>query len=166
VPNSTFAFGPNANQSVVSNKSIEILMGILSKAGLGTCMITSTSRTPADQARAMFNNIANHGVASQKALYAAAGDKIIDVYVAGKAAGKTAAQIMSAMEMEIIKIGPGKVSHHCADPNVLNVLDIAPSSISDKQAFEDAVDAAIAAGTVSRFLIPPSDPAYHLEIPQ
>jgi hypothetical protein len=70
------------------------------------------------------------------------------------------------MEKEIIKIGPGKVSRHCADPAVLNVVDIAPSSISKKQAFEDAVDAAIGQGKVSKFILPPTDPAYHLEIPQ
>lgn len=161
-----FNFGPNANNSVVSGHSIEVLTEILDAAGLSSCQLTSTSRTPADQARVMFNNIVSHGVAQQKGLYAAAGDKVIDVYVSQKKAGKTSDQIKAAMEKEIVKIGPGKVSRHCADPATLNVVDIAPSSISNKQAFEDAVDAAIANGKVSKFIMPPSDPAYHIEIPQ
>jgi hypothetical protein len=36
----------------------------------------------------------------------------------------------------------------------------------NKQAFEDAVDSAIEHGKVSKFIMPPTDPAYHLEIPQ
>lgn len=161
-----FSFGPNANKSVVSGHSIEVITDILAAAGLDGCEITSTSRTPADQARVMFNNIVSHGVAQQKGLYAAAGDKVIDVYVAQKKAGKTPDQIKAAMEKEIITIGPGKVSRHCADPAILNVVDIAPSSIANKQAFENAVDAIMAQGKVSKFIMPPSDPAYHIEIPQ
>jgi hypothetical protein len=161
-----FNFGPNANKSVVSGHSIEVLTEIFDAAGLGSCQITSTSRTPADQARVMFNNIVSHGVAQQRALYAAAGDKVIDVYVAQKNAGKTSDQIKAAMEKAIIKIGPSKVSRHCADPAILNVVDIAPSAIAKKQAFEDAVEVAIAQGKVSKFITPPSDPAYHIEIPQ
>ncbi len=161
-----FNFGPNANKDVISGHSIEVISSILAAAGLEGCKITSTSRTPTDQARVMFNNIVAHGVAKQKALYAAAGDRVIDVYAAQQKAGKSASQIKTAMETEIIKIGPGKVSRHCADPAVLNVLDIAPSSISNKQAFENAVDVAISKGSVSKFILPPNDPAYHIEIPQ
>ena len=166
MPGASFNFGPNANKEVVSGHSIEVLTEILAKAGLGSFQITSTSRTPADQARVMFNNIVSHGVAQQKGLYAAAGDKVIDVFVAQKKAGRTSDQIKAAMEKEIIKIGPGKVSRHCADPAVLNVVDIAPSSIANKQAFENAVETAMAKGKVSKFILPPSDPAYHIEIPQ
>jgi hypothetical protein len=162
----TFSFGPKANQSVFSQRSHAIVSQILDAAGLATCKITSTSRTPADQARAMFNNIVNTSVKKQKNLYGANGDKVIDVFVAQKAAGKSATEIKAAMTAKIIELGPGRVSHHCADPAVLNVIDIAPSSIAKKQAFEDAVEDAMNAGLVSRFIRPPVDPAYHLEIPQ
>ena len=163
----TINFGPNANQSVVSTHSKTILTEILNHAGLDECSITSTSRTPADQARVMFNNLEAHGVAAQKALYAAAGDQVIDVYSARKAEGKTAAQIKSAMEVKINAIGPDKVSHHCADPAKLNVVDISPLSIANKHAFENAVNVARNSGKVSRFITPNNgDPAYHIEIPQ
>jgi hypothetical protein len=46
---------------------------------------------------------------------------------------------------------------------VLNVFDVAPSSITDRVAFETAVRAE---RRVSFFLTPPRDPGYHLEIPQ
>lgn len=159
-------FGSKANQSVVSDKTKSILTGILKDAGLTSCLITSTSRTPADQARAMYNNIVGTSVKRQKNLYAAAGDEVIDVYVVQHAAGKTADQIKAAMEAKIKAVGPSKVSRHCADPAILNVIDIAPSSISNKHAFETAVNTAKAKGKVSHFIKPPLDPAYHLEIPQ
>ena len=163
----TISFGPNANQSVVSPTTKNILREILSHAGLDSCLITSTSRTPADQARAMFNNLETKGVKSQRELYSAAGDLVIDVYEAQKKTGKTAAQIKTAMEAKIKAIGPEKVSHHCADPNKLNVVDVAPSSIGNKHAFENAVGVARSSGKVSRFITPNNgDPAYHIEVPQ
>lgn len=162
----TITFGTNANQAVVSDHSKTILDAILTDAGLTSCRITSTSRTPADQARVMYNNVVEHGVAAQKALYSSAGDQVIDAYVLARNQGKTPSQIKKAMENKILQIGPSRVSRHCADPNVLNVIDVAPSSITDKQSFESAVERAEAAGSVSKFLMPPQDPAYHLEIPQ
>lgn len=160
-------FGPKANQAVVSVHTLGVLTEILSAANLGSCLITSTSRTPADQARIMFNNIVSKGVAAQKSLYKAAGQSVIDEYVKAKNAGKTGDQIKAAMEAKIIAIGPDKVSHHCADPSKLNVVDIAPSSLGNKSAFEKATNAAKAKGSVSKFLTPGNnDPAYHLEIPQ
>lgn len=55
------------------------------------------------------------------------------------------------------------LSRHTGDPNVLNVFDVAPSSITNKVAFEKAVKAD---SRVTKFLMPPQDPGYHLEIPQ
>jgi hypothetical protein len=160
-------FGPNANQAVVSVHTIGVLTDILRTSGIDTCTITSTSRTPAEQARIMFGNITTQGVAKQKALYAAAGDSVIDEFVSAKSAGKTKDQIIAAMEAKIIAIGPEKVSHHCADPAKLNVVDISPSSVSKPQAFQTAVNAAMTQGKVSKFLTPGNnDPAFHIEIPQ
>lgn len=159
-------FGARANRSVVSQKTLDLLKSILKDAGLDSCRINSTSRTPADQARAMYNNIVATSVQRQKRLYGASGDQVIDVYVVKKAAGKTADQIKAAMEAKIKALGPSNVSRHCADPSVLNVIDVAPSSIANKQAFETAVLTAKARGKVSHFITPPDDPAYHLEIPQ
>lgn len=46
----------------------------------------------------------------------------------------------------------------------VEVVDIPPSSISDCPAFVNAVNDALAAGTVTKFLSPNNgDPAYHIE---
>ena len=156
-------FGPKAVKENVTNFSLQVLEDILQKAGLTSALITSTARTPADQARVMFNNILGTSVARQKQLYAAAGDAVIDEYVKAKKAGKTPVEIKAAMEAKIIALGPTSVSHHAADPNVLCVFDVAPSSIAKKAAFEKAVKAD---KRVKKFIMPPVDPAYHLEIPQ
>ncbi|HKP72215.1 MAG TPA: hypothetical protein VJT82_04710, partial [Pyrinomonadaceae bacterium] len=104
----TINFGANANQSVVSAHTLGVLNEILTTANLSSCIITSTSRTPADQARIMYNNIVKDGVAKQKKLYAAAGDLVIDEYVKAKNAGETKTQIMALMEAKIRAIGPEK----------------------------------------------------------
>jgi hypothetical protein len=156
-------FGPKAVKENVTNFSLKVLEDILQAAGLNSALITSTARTPADQARAMYDNIVGTSVEKQKQLYAAAGDAVIDEYVKAKKAGKTAVEIKAAMEAKIIALGPTSVSHHAADPNILCVFDVAPSSIAKKAEFEKAVKAD---KRVKKFLLPPVDPAYHLEIPQ
>lgn len=159
----TLNFGADADQGAVSDHSRQVLRDIMKAAKLDSVTITSTARTPHRQALAMFENIESNGVASQKALYGPNGDKVIDVYVAEHAAGKSQAEIITAMEAKINELGPGNVSRHLADPSTMNVIDIAPSQIADKPAFEAAV---AEDSRVSKFLKPPNDPAYHLEIPQ
>lgn len=156
-------FGTNAKKENVTNYSLKVLEDILQAAGLNSALISSTSRPPSEQARVMYNNIKTTSVAAQKKLYAAAGDLVIDEYVKANAANKTPTEIKAAMEAKIIAIGPTKISHHAADPNVLCVFDVAPSSISKKAEFEKAVKAD---KRVSKFITPPLDPGYHLEIPQ
>ena len=159
----TINFGANADQAAVSDHSRQVLQDIMKAAKLDSMTITSTARTPERQAIAMFDNIESQGVDSQKALYGPYGDQVIDVYTAERAAGKSQAEIVSAMEAKINELGPSNVSRHLANPSTMNVIDIAPSQIADRGAFERAV---AADSRVSKFLKPPSDPAYHLEIPQ
>ena len=157
-------FASSARQDVVSAHTIAVLTAILTAAGLTKATITSTQRTAEDQARAMFANIRQKGVASQKELYGDNGDQVIDAYVAANDAGKSDDEIKAAMLAKINELGPGNVSKHAADPAKLNVIDVAPSSIANRAAFEAAVRAD---KRVSRFLTPQDgDPAYHLEVPQ
>lgn len=159
-------FGANANRDVVSDLTTTILTDILNDANLTSCRITSTSRTPADQARIMYHNIVDFGVTAQKKLYAAAGDKVIDEYLRVRNQGGSPSEIIEVMRIKILEVGSGRVSRHCADPSVLNVIDVAPSSITNKSAFEAAVGRALNRGRISKFLMPPQDQAYHLEVPQ
>jgi stalled ribosome rescue protein Dom34 len=160
-------FSANANRSAVSAHSLKVLEDILRVARVASCLITSASRSPADQARIMYANIISQGVASQKALYAAPGRAVIDEYLRARAAKESPDKIRAAMERKILQLGPGSVSRHCADFAKLNVVDIAPSSISNRAGFISAVNDAVKRGVVSKFLQPGNnDPAFHLEIPQ
>jgi hypothetical protein len=156
-------FGENAKPDAVTPYSLKVLREILRTSGQRRCLVSSTARGPADQARVMFNNLETYGVAHQKKLYGRGGQQICDVYAARKAAGDSDTAIKAAMERKIIAIGPTSVSRHASDPNVLNVFDVAPSSIHDRAAFESAVRSD---SRVAYFLTPPKDPGYHLEIPQ
>jgi hypothetical protein len=160
------SFGPNAKVDALTPFSKGVLQDIMRRAGVTSAVVTSTQRTPAAQARAMFENCESQGVKSQKDLYGPNGDLVIDVFVAGKAAGKTAAQIQKEMEKKIIALGPSNVSHHAADPKVLNVFDVAPSSIpaAKQAAFQKAV---LADKRVRKFFTPSQgDPGFHIEIAQ
>lgn len=159
----TITYGPKADPAMVSPSAEQVIKELVAKAGDHSCLITSTARSPEDQARVMYNNLESYGVAAQKALYAAAGDQVIDVYSASKQANKTPVQIKADMTAKINELGPSNVSHHCADPASLCVVDIDPGSLAHGAAFVQAVKAD---GRVSKLIEPPDDPAYHLELPQ
>lgn len=160
-------FVPSADASVVSEHSREVLRQILAAAGLSSCVVTSTVRSPARQARAMYINIEGSSVAEQLRLYAAPGKRVIGEYQRLKPLGHGQQAIIDAMESKIESEGPSNVSRHCADPAALNVIDIAPSSIADKRGFLAALSDATTSGQVSRFFSPANgDPAFHVEIPQ
>jgi hypothetical protein len=147
------AFGPNANAAVVTAAMLDAVKDALRAAGQANATITSTARTPADQARAMFNNLVNPAnpipvnVANQLALYAPPGDAVINVFVA-QTQGMTpqqiqqnAANIRAAMLQEIINQGPPNVSRHCADPNQVCVVDVfaPPFNVNNAPLFVAAV---------------------------
>ncbi len=160
-------FAPSANRAVVSEKSLALIRRWLVAADCPSCLVTSTSRTPAEQAAAMLANIERLGVDSQLALYRAPGDAVIGEYQRCHAAGLDRAATLAAMTAKIVAVGPGTVSHHCADPTRTNILDIAPPSLARPAAFLAVLQAALAAGQLSRLLTPAQqDPAYHIEIPQ
>ncbi|HEX6088289.1 MAG TPA: dockerin type I repeat-containing protein [Thermoanaerobaculia bacterium] len=163
----TIAYGANADAAAVSDRMIDIVKDGLRAAGATTGRITSTARSPRDQARAMFNNCVNNGAASQLALYAAAGDAVIRVYIA-RTQGLTTAQIrqqagaiQAAMEAEIVAQGPENVSRHCGDPAVRTVIDVGYSSFNatNRPLFQDAVS-----GRVSRLIDEPNNSCLHLEL--
>lgn len=143
-----------------SESAVAVLELILQHAGLLKATITSGVRTSADQARIMYDNIKQHGVPHQKALYGAGGDKVIDVYVDNQSSPR--ADVIALMQAKIDEIGPSKVSKHCS--NTHDVFDVAPSSITDKPAFEDAIKHAKEQAWISHYILPPGDPAYHIEI--
>lgn len=164
----TITFGANAVESAVSAYSKGILEDVLRAAKLTSATITSTARTPTDQARVMYNNLEGtgegQGVEAQKKLYGNAGDKVVDVYVALKAEKKTADEIKAAMKAKIDELGPTNVSRHISDPAKLNVFDVGPNSIGDDAAQTAFKTAAQAETRISNFIPYPDDPGHHFEI--
>jgi RHS repeat-associated protein len=140
------------NGGGVSSYTKRVLSDIMNASGNSSYRITSTTRSPEDQARIMYDNISKYGKNAQKKLYGSLGDQVIDMY-----------PDKSLMLSKIIEVGPSGVSKHCGDPSLINVIDISPGSIQNRSSFEEAVRTNSA---VSRYYMPPTDPAYHLEIPQ
>lgn len=139
----------------------KVLEEVLAKLGLSGATVSSAVRTPADQARIMYENCVKHGAAHSKALYGAAGDKVIDVYI--KHQDEARDVVIELMQKKIEELGPGRVSRHLSTTHY--VFDVDPASIppTKHSAFVAALRAHKA---VSKVLGPPSDPAFHIEIPR
>ena len=160
-------FAASVNDHAVSPYSRTVLLDLLAASGNPDALVTSVTRTPEELARIMFDNIGARGVEQQRRLYGAMGDRVIDVYEEGKARGLSGQDIKAAMVAKILELGPYNVSHHCGDPLVLCVMDVAPSSLKNMH----GLIAALKADTrVSRVRSPEDkehpDPAVHVEIPQ
>ena len=157
-------FSVSARQDCIASATISLLKQIGAESGNSKIMITSTARTPNDQARIMFDNCTKLGIASQYKLYGHNGDKIIKVYeeeTTGKQFKRD--DVISKMEQKIREIGPSKVSKHCADPSAINVVDIPFSSVSDKGKFRKALKK-YSPDPISRFLEEGENKCFHLEI--
>jgi hypothetical protein len=158
---STSAAEPTLQGNALPDPAAKVLREILKAAGLSRATVTSVGRTPAEQARVMYENCVSKGVKFNKDLYAAAGDKVVDVYADNK--DKPREKIIQLMLAKILEVGPAKVSKHISDTHY--VFDVAPSSIpkAKQPAFLKAINAHKA---VSKVIPPPTDPAYHIEIPK
>ena len=150
----------------IGAKAETVLKKIMQEATVVSVIITSTVRTPADQARIMYDNIVAYGVAHQKTLYGTNGDNVIDEYTRLKKDGKNATEIKKGMEDKINSLGPTTISKHCCNPGEYSIFDVAPSSIpkDKKLKFEGAIKSANTSGEVNKYFFPPEDPAYHLQV--
>ena len=166
-PDVEVVFGRNAQPEAVGNFFKNLLISAAKSAGEDKMTITSTARQPADQARAMYENISKTGVQAQKKLYGKYGDMVVDAYVEAQNAGRDSAGIQAAMVKRIIEIGPSKVSKHMSsDIDKVQVVDISPRSISNNAAFVAAITKMVAEGKIKTFLHPGNskDPAYHIVV--
>lgn len=166
-PSAKITFSSGVDSSVVSPYTLNVIKEILTNAGLTSATITSTIRTPQKQAEIMYANCERTGPKTQKVIYGSAGDKVIDVYIAGKSAKLTKTKIIENMVSQINSTKwPGHVSLHCVPKtqySKLNVLDISQSSISNSGAFKKQLDIAVKNGIIKPYLI--ENECYHLEIP-
>ena len=133
-----------AEKHIVSEYSIQIIKMALKEAGLKTGVITSTIRTPEEQAAIMLEN-AKKNLKKQYDLYEAAGESVLDVYKENK----SASNVLSLMVAKIKALGEeGKrVSKHCVSNEAYlkrNVIDIGLNSMKAANAnFEPKKFAAV-----------------------
>jgi RHS repeat-associated protein len=158
-------FGSEVNSKVLNTQSIEAVAQIVANAGLTSVMISSTMRTPEQQANAMYHNIVKNGVEHEKGVYGTNGKKVIDAYDAAEREGKSKEDIITDMTNKINELGPSNVSDHCStyeNYSKKNVFDIGKGSVSDKEAFVKALDQAKADGLIDGYLN--ENTCYHIII--
>lgn len=141
------------------------IIGILNSIGIDSILVSSTYRSPAAQAAAMYENIVKQGAASQRKLYGPAGGKVIDTYELKKNYGYGKSDTLKAMAETVISVGPQNVSAHTVlDPRNKIAFDIVPNSIpaNKKELFQNAMQK-----VSSKLLIPgvtKGENVYHVEM--
>ena len=142
-------FRSYADATVVSCGMMRLMKESLRAAGQAKADISSTIRSPKDQARAMFNNLVKQeksieqNIQDQLNEYGTSGDKVVNLFASlvknksRQQISSDAESIKSQMEAKIIELDPYTVSHHCGDPLKLSVIDV-PTSVfgSNMQLFE------------------------------
>lgn len=119
--------------------------------------ILSQANTPKQQAVRMYDQVVSLGFDETCNLYNTHGKKVLDQYSKGIAKGRTKEDIIRYMENTLYTVTPTNVSRHCADPSVLNVIDISIKHLTNSLAFFK-----VAKKWFSLVLV--ENNAYHLEI--
>ncbi len=140
----------------ISHYSMTVLFENMLASGAAKATITSTFRTPEDQAAAMLYNIEHGNIIN----YASPGRAVNNVYDKRK----SHAENLEAMINEIHKQGPTNVSKHCLDGVSENVCDIVIPN--NARLFYDNVSKD---NRVSKYLCPFNDKGekcHHIQIIQ
>lgn len=154
-----------ADMVKLSANGERVLQEILDAAGVKSCLITSTLRTAAEQARIMYDNIKQHGKASQYKLYGTGGDRIVKVYDDNE--DKSRDVVIGLMRDKIEETKWGANAGHRTHGRGQDTFDVAPSSIEAAyhRKFHDAIRAH---PEVFKYheakVVGGSDPAFHIEV--
>lgn len=115
-----------ASKQIVSPYAISIIQLALQKAGMPEAVITSTIRTPEEQARIMYNN-AKKNLMKQFQLYGSTGDEVLKVYKANQNAPESEViQLMEDKIASLLKQGRRTSKHVVTTEqyNNRNIIDI------------------------------------------
>ncbi|NRB42084.1 MAG: peptidoglycan-binding protein [Pseudomonadales bacterium] len=123
--------GITADKRIVSQYAMNVIHLALQDAGMTKAVITSTLRTPKEQASIMYRNAAIN-VQAQFRLYGWVGDKVLKEYVKYQST-KTKDEIIAFMEAKILsELKAGRrTSKHCVSKAVYsttNIIDIGLNS--------------------------------------
>jgi len=163
----TIEYATTADSSVVNIQTIDVIKQALSDAGEDSATITSTLRTPEQQASAMYTNIINNGYQTQVKIYGTQTDagKVLAVYKQEKSKGMTKLEIIKAMTDKIDEVGGREVSHHVVsvdEYNKLNVIDIGASSIDNDDKFDKELKSLKEKGIISYYI--KENGCFHIEV--
>lgn len=159
-------------QDEVTDYSASIINDAMVSVSDNEVVVTSVYRSPEEQADIMYENLENGTVEGEKDTYSASGDIVIDKYVELKKFNEeigeryTPNNIKTIMTGIIQREGPSNVSKHSSIPKIYNVIDIAPSTISDFKAFHKALDDDTRVNKVLSPVNKPAEKAVHVEIKQ
>lgn len=132
--NVSYASDIAENRRVVSAYAIQVVKLALFEAGMNHAVITSTLRTPEDQAEIMYKN-AKTDIAQQQKLYGDYGDSVLDIYQTNKAKSKDAVIKLMKEKIENLLKNGHRVSNHCITMDSfksLNSFDIGVKSTKDR----------------------------------
>ncbi|MFI3321448.1 MAG: hypothetical protein R3Y50_02875 [Rikenellaceae bacterium] len=162
--NVSINFAKPNDRNYVSEKSLDIIRKIAVDSNCNTILITSTVRTPREQALQFYNDDISKGFSEQYNLYSNYGDEVIKIHENNQSLPKE--EIINLMTKKINDLIPSNVSKHCGDHNQLNVFDIAYSSLGvNRLSFID--QAKKLTGTlISKLIDEPKHKCVHIEIEQ
>ena len=155
------SFRSTVNQDAIHSNTLSFIKLLGDESGNYNIEISSSARSPMEQAIVMYENCVKLGVESQRKLYLNAGDQVIRVFE--RYQGATRNEAINAMYNKIFDLGPSRVSKHCVDPSLMNVIDIPFSSIQHKGAFRRALGK-YSPNPIECFLVESDNNCFHIEL--
>ncbi len=162
------------SRKIVSTYAIDIIKLALKESGATKAVITSTLRTPEEQAAIMLKN-AKINLKKQYRLYGRNGDKVLKIYENNKSKADDKIKALMVTEIESLAKDSKRVSKHCvsvADYKKLNIIDIGLNSTKnvnlnfDTTAFTKALKSLQEEGYIKKFIdeTGKSNQCWHVEI--
>ncbi|MCG6201070.1 peptidoglycan-binding domain-containing protein [Psychromonas antarctica] len=171
----TYKSNIKASAKIVSEYSKKVIKMALKDSGMPHAVITSTIRTPKEQASIMYRN-AKINYQKQFDLYGFVGEEVLKVYKKNSTSEKsTVIDLMTAKIEEYLKNNK-RTSKHCVTPEVyktLNIIDIGLNSTRtasgkefNQDKFTKALTFLVKNGYIEKFIdeTKKSNVCWHIEI--
>ncbi len=174
-PRVTYSTSLPPSKQIVSAYALSVIKLALRQTGMPQAVITSTIRTPDEQARIMYGN-AKKNLKGQFKLYGATGDEVLKVYEANRT--RPESEVIKLMEQKIedlLKQGR-RTSNHVVTTDqykTLNIFDIGVNSTRavcgaafDIDKFTKVLNGLVQEGYIDRLIdeTNKSNSCWHIEI--
>ncbi|WP_339607176.1 hypothetical protein [uncultured Roseivirga sp.] len=150
----------------LDDKPKRVLQEILNEAGLTKAMVSSYKRTPLKQVQIMYNKCEDDGLQAAYNLYSSHADKVLDVYRdnQGKSKDVIIALMKNKLDDILQELGSDRKTMMHVGNTVNYAFDVAPSSITNRTAFETAVKNHSDVVQARFFKPDGAEAAYHIEV--